>query len=339
MNNLFECSPKELVTDGFLEWFITELDADPTTRSPISMFFYTLGLCDSSMDSIAIDKISRQEKNTDLIIRYHVNGIKTDALFENKTYTSTHSGQLKRYKDEFPGFKYYKYMKLGYIFYQERKDAAQAGYTVIDVYQLKLALDSVPLNNMLVNQYREFLGARFIDVQNKIFRELVRDNRHSLLEDSHGQAQQYILSELHHDLDSQIPYLNFKYAGNKGGTLWTQLDIARRKDAYGSNSEELLFWRIDKRGKGYYLRLNQYSEIKDANYWPQKKANLQILRNHIEPLMKSKGLVLDKPNNKGMNESEITILFFEDNHIELIKKHLTDLSIDIYKFYSSYNWV
>ena len=335
MNNIFMYSPKELSTDAFLAWYVKEFDGNDVFKGLATKFFYELGLCNSLQDLIRDIHVSRQEKNTDLIIRYSINGKKTQALFENKTYTTAHSNQLERYSKEFSGFQYYKYMKLGYIPFAERKMAVGAGYDVIDVYQLRSALGETP-KNMIADQYREFLEEQFIRVQNEIKNELITENKYSLFESS--EAQQYILSTLHEKIDKQIPYTLFKFAANSGGTPWTQLDIAIRDNAYDEEAE-YLFWRIDKRGKGYYLRLNQYSDI-EAQHWPKKEKNLKVLRDFVAPLLKHNGLITASPSNRGIKESEVSIMFFVDNHLSKITPLLPSLSKEISSFYSSFDeWV
>lgn len=335
-NNLFSYAPKELSTDAFLAWQMKALDTSHSRQAEAAALFYELGLCEKSADSISNVEVSRQEKNTDLIIRYSLNGNRTQALFENKIYTSTHSDQLKRYANSFPDIKYLKYLKLGYTNYAERQEASEAGYDLIDVYRLRTALDVISQDNMILNQYREFLDTQFIKIQDQICNELIRDNKHTLFED--GQAQQHILSELHRAIDGMDPNLYFKHAANSGGTPWTQLDIAKRERAYG-DWPEYLFWRIDKRGKGYYLRLNQYSYV-GSEHWPQKEANLDILRNRISPLLEEKGLVIGQTSNRGKKESEVVILYFVDNHLTEIMKHLPSLTTEIHEFYSSFrDWV
>ena len=335
MNNIFLYSPKELATDAFLAWCIQEYDGNTAGQKLAGPFFHSLGLCNSQNDLISDIRVSRQEKHTDLIIRYFVNGSATQALFENKIYTTVHSEQLEQYSKDFPDFQFYKYLKLGYINYEERKQVKNSGYTVIDAYKLRSALAHTP-SNILVDQYKEFLDTQFIRVQDEIKNELIINNKHQLFERS--EAQQYILSSLHEKIDRRIPYLEFKYAANSGGTPWTQLFIAKRDNAYGDEAEYLA-WRIDKRGQGYYLRLNQYSYIDDQD-WSRKEKNLQILRDFVTHLLERHELVLGPHSNRGRNESEIAIMFFIDNHLSRITHLLPSLSEEISNFYSSYsNWV
>lgn len=299
MNNLFAHSPKELTTDGFLAWYFTELN-DDSVGDKRTYFFYKLGLCDNSNVEIKNINVSRQEKNTDLIVRYQENGVEKQALFENKTYTTTHSDQLRKYSTTFSDFSHYIYLKLGFINHSEKKEATSSGYAVIDVYTLHSALTGFRMKHCIVDQYIEFIETQYIQTLDNIQSNMIKNNNHELLSDA--QAQQYILSKLHDSIDGMNPYLYFKFAANSGGAPWTQLDIAKRENAYGDEAE-YLFWRIDKRAGKYYLRLNQYSYI-ESDHWPKKSENLEILRNLVTSMFIDTSIRLGKVANRGMYESE-----------------------------------
>lgn len=332
MNNIFTHSPKELTTDGFLKWYFIELGENPDLKDKAASFFYELGLCENKTDIINDIHVETQENKTDLTVRYRVNNKETQALFENKTYSTIHSDQLEKYKEQFPGFKY-KYMKLGFINYSEDCEARNAKYAVIDVYKLKTALESVPFNNCIVDQYKDFLDSQYIEVLDDIKQNLINNNEYESFKNEHGQAQQYILSELHKSIDGLSPDIKFTYAANRDGSPWVQLDIAKREKAYGDEAE-YLFWRIDKRAKGYYLRLNQYSYI-DNQFWRQKEKNLGFLKDNVSHLFEEKRLVLGRTSNRGKKESEVVILFFKDNQLSTVSQALPKLSKEINEFYKS----
>lgn len=142
MNNLFSHSPKELTTDGFLSWLILELAND---KEQVLIFFKSLGLCHESAKNIEDVTVSRQEQNTDLIVRFSADSTLHSVLFENKTYSTIHSNQLSKYKQKFPDFQGYKYLKLARVNYVERKQAMSYGYDVIDSRCLLNALESITL--------------------------------------------------------------------------------------------------------------------------------------------------------------------------------------------------
>ena len=328
MNNLFSYSPKELTTDGFLTWLIYEVKSEPKW---IKTLFVRLGLCSENAQKISNVKISRQEQNTDLIIRYDVDSSPHQTLFENKTYSTIHSDQLARYKKQFPNFQYYKYLKLARVNYNEKRLAENNGYDVLTSLDLFDAIDSIGLESDILNQYKQFLLSHFIEPINQIESILVSENRYYLFSDR--QAQQYLIDHLYEKIDGLNDALYFKSYSNVGGSPWTQLDICKREYAYDDISE-YLFWRIDKKSENYYLRLNQYAGI-DSTHKAEKLENLTLLRDVLDPLFNKHGLCISHPSNRGVKESEVCILYFKDNNLKTVSEALTDLTLEIVKKYQS----
>ncbi|EGR0269582.1 hypothetical protein [Vibrio alginolyticus] len=326
MNNLFSHSPKELTTDGFLAWLILEIKDN---NNEILTFFKRLGLCSEQADKITNVEVSRQEKNTDLIVRYEVDSTSCGALFENKTYSSIHSDQLRRYKEIFPNFQHYKYLKLARVNYEEKKETRKYGYEVIDSKSLLKALDGLSLDSEILTQYKSFLVEQFVEPIAEIEYSMVSENKYHLL--SNRQAQQHLIDILYQSVDGINDSIYFKSRSNVGGSAWTQLDIAHRLNAYGDISE-CIFWRIDKKSGDYYLRLNQYAGI-DNEYKSKKKANLKKLRGVVEPLFKEYGLTISNPSNRGVKESEISIIFFKNNSLESVVDAFVPLTKKVISLY------
>lgn len=328
MNNLFSHSPKELTTDGFLAWLILEIKDN---NNEILIFFKCLGLCSEQANKITNVEVSRQEKNTDLIVRYDVDSTSCGVLFENKTYSSIHSDQLRRYKEIFPNFQHYKYLKLARVNYEERKETRKNGYDVIDSRSLLKALNGLSLGSEILTQYKSFLVEQFVEPIEEIELSMVSENKHHLL--SNRQAQQYLIDILYQSVDGINDSIYFKSRSNVGGSAWTQLDIAHKPNAYG-NIPEYIFWRIDKKSDDYYLRLNQYAGI-DNEYKSKKKENLTKLRDVVEPLFKEYGLTTSSPSNRGVKESEISIIFFKNNSLESVVDSLAPLTKKVIALYQN----
>ncbi|MGX9419169.1 hypothetical protein ACWU4D_17670 [Vibrio sp. WJH972] len=326
MNNLFSHSPKELTTDGFLAWLILEIKDN---NNEILTFFKRLDLCSEQANEITNVEVSRQEKNTDLIVRYDVDSASYGVLFENKTYSSIHSDQLRRYKEIFPNFQHYKYLKLARVNYEEKKETKKNGYEVIDSRSLLKALNGLSLNSEIITQYKSYLVEQFVEPIAEIELSMVPENKHHLL--SSRQAQQHLIDILYQSVDGINDSIYFKSRSNVGGSAWTQLDIAHKLNAYG-NIPEYIFWRIDKKSGDYYLRLNQYAGI-DNEYKSKKKANLTKLRDVVEPLFKEYGLTTSSPSNRGVKESEISIIFFKDNSLESVVDALAPLTKKVIALY------
>ena len=326
MNNLFSHSPKELTTDGFLAWLILEIKDN---NNEILTFFKRLGLCSEQANEITNVEVSRQEKNTDLIVRYDVDSASYGVLFENKTYSSIHSDQLRRYKEIFPNFQHYKYLKLARVNYEEKKETKKNGYEVIDSRSLLKALNGLSLNSEIITQYKSYLVEQFVEPITEIELSMVPENKHHLL--SSRQAQQHLIDILYQSVDGINDSIYFKSRSNVGGSAWTQLDIVHKLNAYG-DIPEYIFWRIDKKSGDYYLRLNQYAGI-DNEYKSKKKANLTILRDVVEPLFKEYGLTTSSPSNRGVKESEISIIFFKNNSLKSVVDALVPLTKKVIALY------
>lgn len=327
MNNLFAYASKELSTDAFLAWLFRSLSVDPSFEGKLDDFFRGLSLYDGACDSISDISVSRQEGNTDLIVRCNIDKRPAKFLFENKRHSSMHSRQLDIYKERFPDCDRYIYLKLGFISYTERKNAEDSGYKVLGSEELLQSLNDLADCHFLVAHYIEYLQKGFVAPQRKLRDGLTADSFSS------PQAQQYFLSLLHQSLSDVLPSLKFRSSANIGGSPWTQLTIATRSLAYGDKSESL-FWRIDKRGRGYYLRLVQYSNI-DKTYKMAKKANLELLRSRLSDIPLLNSFAKGKVRNDGIKSSEILIFFFVDNEVASMSRHLPALTVDIEKSYRS----
>lgn len=334
MNNIFNYSPKELTTDGFLNWLFCEFETNKTFRAYAPSFFHALGLSDCSNRDVHNISVTRQEKKADLIVRYQLDESEKQALFENKTNTTFHSGQLEEHQDNHPGFDHYIYLKLAYIYYSERTHAKKLEYKVIPSDVLLDALSPFRHEHCLTDMYCSFLKEVYVTPINKIKERLIADNCYQDFKDF--QAQQYLLSCLHEKL-VDLPGIRFKTGANAGGEPWTQLDIANRHLAYG-DKYEYIFWRIDKRSRRYYLRLNQYANI-NPQFKAQKKANLDRIREVVDAMCLSYGLKLGSVSNAGIKESEIVIFFFDENPIEALVRALPELSRQIHAAYTKQkNW-
>ena len=114
--NIFFHAPKELTTDAFLVWLIYFLDSDEENKEYKQAFFDSLILkkedCGRTIGSI---ELKRQENNVDVLLtfRFEDNGEEQTVLFEDKTWSMPHSGQLARYKEIYPNCYRFFYYKLG----------------------------------------------------------------------------------------------------------------------------------------------------------------------------------------------------------------------------------
>ena len=322
-NNIFNYAPKELVMDAFFAWLFEELNTDSLSNYKVE-FLKNLKI-EGFSDKSVISKIEKQKFNTDLLITIDDKKI----LFENKTTSTIHSNQLKVYKEKISNCDKYIYMKLAFIDYKERLEANKYGYTVVGAEDIKSAL--IPLKDccQIVKQYYDYIEENYIHKFQQI-KDSVENSDYKIY--SELDAQRFFLSKLYEILEGKVEKLNFKYNSNNGGSPWTQLSIDQKPKIYGEKAESI-FWRIDKKKKGYYIKLTQYAKI-SKEYKKDKTKRLKKLRKIINNILKNEtNIKKSEVTDRGLYSSEIAIFYFSENKYENLFQTLKNISIEFCKEY------
>lgn len=327
MNNIFAIATKELVTDAFFAWLFEEFKTDNELRKYQKEFLSKLKINGVS-DEVCVERAEKQKKNTDLIVTLKDGEEYKKILFENKVHSTIHSKQLKRYKDSFPDCHKYIYMKLGFVYHSERKEAKKFGYDIVSAQDIESALHSFKNYNQIISQYYQYIKCCHVDRCDDMF-ERMKVNDSSVYSDIYSQRK--FLSDLHESIYNLVEYTSFKSKANNGGTPWTHLCIAKKEAMYGDKSE-YIFWRIDKKSGRYYIRLNQYSYI-DKSFKDKKMAELAVLRELFNKLVKGTNLVTSSPSNQGLKESEIGLLYFDENSYFELVDNIEHITLDFVKSY------
>lgn len=104
MENIFDFATKELSQDAFLSWFIAncnELEIGEYSYDFINL----IGGFDFEFGDIKKVTIKQQEHNMDIVVDlWDVNNLHYVIVIEDKTSSSAHSGQLKRYAEIIDGW-------------------------------------------------------------------------------------------------------------------------------------------------------------------------------------------------------------------------------------------
>lgn len=329
--NIFFHAPKELTTDAFLVWLIYFLDSDEENKEYKQTFFDSLILkkedCGRAVDSI---ELKRQENNVDVLLtfRFGDNGEEQTVLFEDKTWSMPHSGQLARYKEIYPSCYRYFYYKLAYINSQEEKEISQEQYEVINAGMMSSTLEKMKDLHPLIKMYYDYISYTFVDAVNSFHERIFVKHEYDVLWSA--DAQKYLCDTIVENMTEQnVPYLRITN-GTSYGRPWTEINIAEKTDGYW----ECLFWRVDIRSGKFYIRLNQYAEPSD-NEIDYKMRRLEILRNeanHIVGTMPD--LHLGKVENRATKESEVLIFFLEENDLEILIESIPKISrhmIDVFQ--------
>lgn len=329
--NIFFHAPKELTTDAFLVWLLYFLDSEEAYKAQKQMFFDSLILKkDDYGRAVCGIELKRQENNVDVLLtfRFEDNGEEQTVLFEDKTWSMSHSGQLARYKEIYPNCYRYFYYKLAYINSKEEKEVSQNRYEVINAGMMSSTLEKMIDLHPLIKMYYDYITYTFVETINSFHEKLFVKHDYDVLWSA--DAQKYLCDTIVENMTKQgVPYLEIRN-GTSFGRPWTQIDIARKTDGYW----EGLFWRVDIRSGKFYIRLNQYAEPskEEIDY---KMRRLEILRNEAN------NIIGDMPNlhlgnmvNNAVKESEVLIFFLADNDLEAVIESIPKISrhmIDVFQ--------
>lgn len=104
MENIFNFATKELSQDAFLSWFIANCNDQSIGEHSYDFINFLTGY-DFKYGEIKKVTIKQQEHNMDIIVDlWTLNDLHYVIVIEDKTFSSAHSGQLKKYADIMNGW-------------------------------------------------------------------------------------------------------------------------------------------------------------------------------------------------------------------------------------------
>ena len=298
-NNIFKYATKELTQDAFLCWsinWINEGENGPLYEYAKAILDLFLGV--DKKEKYYDVQVYRQYEKIDVLVMFKDdNGSSHVLIIEDKTNTSEHGDQLKRYTKKLEdGLNYDEslkayinakihlaYVKTGIMYDVDVRMVEQA--VVVDLDMLLKVIKPIAeldISEILIYYYKYLQSIK--DKRINIEEEIKNGNYEDSLSDRYGQF--YFLSnifsarsgykeigELYDGLEKNgIVYTDHIYAGtNRGGSPW--IEYAFWKDKYPTNYTtqyvnefHSLFWRVDcKWDKNeyrnrYYIALRHYDE-------------------------------------------------------------------------------
>jgi len=336
MVNIFNFATSELTQDAFICWLIANAKEEATDdemknigKALVTDFFSKI----SSIDLFSPSEIKisfgpeRQFQRADVYFEASVGGCTHGFIVEDKTWSCVHSDQLQRYKRDIsenrakevslPGSNIHGiYFKTGYLYDFEKGECDKVGYSTYSSTAFYKLLSNSKSDNPILKMYIEYLKTTFVDPLENIDSVLKTRDGYKHFE------EQYIQYEFLKRLaagtkegERDIGKGNLYFNKNMGGSPWTQWRFIKYDRIYADKPEKI-FYRIDGRKNpetgrwGYYLRINQYADIgTNEAIKSLKMKRLEIYRETFNSLDWG-GVKFAAPHNKGTKESEICILFF-----------------------------
>ena len=201
MKNLFDYATKELSQDAFICWFIDCCnDPDEKIQNESYAFINFLGNFDFKVGDIKYLEIKRQEHNFDIIVKFWTETFKKNAdyvmIIEDKTNSSAHSNQLKRYADEldkwgFP-FSHAKkvFYKVNFLTDGDRDELSKGNqdrdnsdlwieHDIESIYNHFSKIDNK--NSVILNSYIDYLQSVYSDLKEVSKKEITNWNLNNYL--------------------------------------------------------------------------------------------------------------------------------------------------------------
>lgn len=331
--NIFNFATSELSQDAFICWLLSCWSSNSqkelsTASKDFIISLYNKNQNTNFSNSCVADvyNIKQQYYKIDVYFEATINNETVSFIIEDKTWTSVHSDQLKKYfdtiKQKKPNNKIVTiYYKTGYLYHDDIREAQKEKYSIIDSKWMYEFLKAFCIDHPIFVDYREYIYNSFYIPFSQIGAKLTETDSFKEFEKSYFQYEfmKMLITKCPDSINTKD---NFKYSNNLGGTPWTQYDFVQLDGIYENDESEYLFYRIDKRlnpennQRNFYLRINQYAYLGKEpiqKYIDLKKVRLNQYRDLFKSINTS-GLHFSIPSNKGLNESEIAILFFDSSY-------------------------
>ena len=339
--NIFEYATKELSQDAVFMYLFDCYNSECKEESELGERFLHL-IYDTQNKKIEKNVrkliIKKQYHNIDVLVLVEYEDNSVDAIIiEDKTYSSEHDNQLKRYYDDIKkdgvdgriaSNIYGVYFKLGQLTVDEEKALEIYDgifrYENLDYDAFLDFLERYQNTNLIMQLIYEFYDERMSNIRlidkTEDFSNPAGLEFDTVLSDWYSQNTYFgwIIKKViqnHYHPENQYGVMNYGRPCTQYRFVFTEEDKNSNWDCKTENniSKYSYFFRIDSNSKGWYIAINQYEGNGDRN-WDEKKQDRDIIRDNIKDIIKQNG-VIDNSDNRGKKESKIclfTIKSFDD---------------------------
>ena len=267
-NNLFSFATSELSQDAFICWCLNWINYPNEELYPMAKDIFSELLKEENLENEKVE-ILRQYKKIDVLVILKKS--KKAYIIEDKTYTSEHSEQIKRYKETIKNdFKEEindvktVYFKTGFWF---SDDDLVSAHIKIDRKNFLDILNKYRGKNPILDDYCEYFE--------EVTKQEEKEKNYFISEEELSQKKYWELN-IAWSAISQYEFMRkifpngyIRSGRSIGGGVYTQYDILEKKIFPDTREENLpedkrtytVFWRIDSKDKiGSYISINFYTE-------------------------------------------------------------------------------
>ena len=300
-NNLFSFATSELSQDAFICWCLNWINYPNEILYPMAKDIFSNLLEEKDLENEKIE-ILRQYKKIDVLVI--LKNSKIAYIIEDKTYTSEHSEQIKRYreniqndfKEEINNIKTV-YFKTGFWFSDDYKTTSDENKVnkKIDREDFLKILNKYKGKNPILDDYCEHFERVTKDEEKEknylINEEEIKEKGYWGLNISKSSISQYqFMRDIFKNGDIES-------GRSVGGRPYTQFNILRsifpNENDENFNEDKrnyTIFWRIDTVNAGPYISINFYTHH-DKNNDPKPQSRIyeyNRLKEKIEKIVKEK---------------------------------------------------
>ena len=348
--------------DAFLCWLIACADSEDTSIKNLGLDFINFlynakndGNTDIKRDNVSgLVKLKdrraypwKQYGYIDVYFQAKINRKIVSFIIEDKTGGEMRDDQLKRYEDMVRGDGIFEdeikliYFKTGYMYFDEKEKAKEAGYDIIDLEKIVSFLKNYinSIDSDIFKDYFEYVSGRKTEIDKVVLDAMKgshhedRNGRYHMLQ--HPYAQSEFMLSVKEKLDGVIDKMESGVErdyiideptldrGTNYGDPFTQFWWAKVKGKYKTDIWEHIIWRIDG-GETFRLYLGCWPDgMHYDDFLNDRKSRVERYREIFEEEgRKTFGDALDGPPRKWRvaDVSPIGYIYFNspENSIERI---------------------
>ena len=296
-NNLFTFATSELSQDAFICWCLNWINYPNENLYSMAKDIFSNLLEEENIRNIKVE-IKRQFRKTDILVL--LKDFNKAYIIEDKTYSSEHNEQIKKYKEDIETIK--KELKIGIVktvyfktgFWFSDDDSVLADIKINRKEFLDI-LNKYKGKNPILDDYCEHFERVTKDEEKEknylINEEEIKEKGYWGLNISKSSISQY---QFMRDIFSD----GYIESGRSvGGRPYTQFNILRsvfpnkdNEDLSEDKRNYTIFWRIDTVNAGPYISINFYTHH-DKNNDPKPQSRIyeyNRLKEKIEKIVKEK---------------------------------------------------
>ena len=296
-NNLFSFATSELSQDAFICWCLNWINYPNENLYSMAKDIFSNLLEEENIRNIKVE-IKRQFRKTDILVL--LKDFNKAYIIEDKTYSSEHNEQIKKYKEDIETKK--KELKIGIVktvyfktgFWFSDDDSVLADIKINRKEFLDI-LNKYKGKNPILDDYCEYFERVTKDEEKEknylINEEEIKEKGYWGLNISKSSISQYQFMR-------NIFKNGYIESGKSvGGRPYTQFNILRsifpNKDNENLSEDKrnyTIFWRIDTVKRGTYISINFYTHH-DKNNDPKPQSRIyeyNRIKEKIEKIVKEK---------------------------------------------------